>query len=336
MIKLTEIKAKDSLVFIAGLALVCITSSCSFFISQNGIFKELGLSSLIIGVISGIMYGNSIKLMFPGLFQSSITFCAKKILRLAIILYGFNITFQDILGVGPSAITTSSVMLITTFCLVVFVGVKLFRLDKELTILIASGASVCGAAAVLATESQLKSPPHKTSIAIITVVLFGTISMFLYPALMQNELLPLSASQYGIYIGSTVHEVAQVVVAANAVEGATSNAVIVKMVRVLLLPVLLIVLGFAMRNKSGKINIPWFAVVFLLVGIFNSFKLLGDTTVASLITLDKALLTIAMTALGMDTNLTNLLSAGFKPIMLAFVTFIWLILGGLLINMAIV
>ncbi|MBT4963208.1 MAG: YeiH family putative sulfate export transporter [Francisellaceae bacterium] len=322
--------------FIVGFLLVLIISASSYFISDNGILKTFGVSSLISGVITGIFYGNSFKVLFPNLFKSSIDFCCKRILRLAIILYGFNITYQEIVNVGANAVSTSVIMLTTTFLLVLFLGIKVFKIDKELTLLIAAGASVCGAAAVLAMESQLKSPPHKTSIAIITVVLFGTISMFLYPLLMNSEILPLSPSEYGVYVGSSIHEVAQVIIATNAVDGASNNAVIVKMTRVLMLPVLLILVGLSCKNKSSKLVIPWFALAFLTVGIFNSFNLVNPEIVDKIKFFDKALLTIAMTALGMSTNLMNVVSAGLKPIALATTTFIWLLFGGLAVNIAMI
>jgi uncharacterized integral membrane protein (TIGR00698 family) len=103
-----------------------------------------------------------------------------------------------------------------------------------------------------------------------------------------------------------------------------------------MLPLLLIIVGiyFKQDKKSGS-SIPWFAVAFLLVAIFNSFNLLSNNVVENIKAFDKALLTIAMTALGMGTNLLNVLSAGIRPIALASVTFIWLVIGGLFINKAI-
>lgn len=323
--------------FIIGVVFILFISSCSYFIIDNGILKNLGISSLIAGVITGIFYANSFRVIFPNLFQASITFCSKRILRIAIILYGFNITFQEIITLGASAISTSVIMLTTTFIFVCILGIRFLRIDKELTLLIASGASVCGAAAVLAMESQLKSPPHKTSIAIITVVLFGTISMFLYPILMNTGVLGLSEQEYGVYVGSTVHEVAQVIIAAAPFADAINNSVIVKMIRVLMLPALLICVGiFFKKDKGQGSSVPWFAIAFIAVAIFNSFGLLESDTVDKIKSFDKALLTIAMTALGMGTNLMNVLSAGGRPIALASATFIWLVVIGLFMNKAII
>ena len=169
-------------------------------------------------------------------------------------------------------------------------------------------------------------------------MIFGTISMFLFPTLYHAGILDLSTSQMGIFTGSTIHEVAHAVGAGNAMgEEVGSVAIIVKMIRVMMLvPVLLILTYFVAkdvagrkdREAKGKITIPWFAILFLVVIGFNSLNLLPDSAVESINTFDTFLLTMAMAALGAETSFEKFKKAGFKPFLLAFFLWIWLMGGG--------
>ena len=184
----------------------------------------------------------------------------------------------------------------------------------------------------------IKAKPYKTAVAVSTVVIFGTLAMFVYPVLYRNGVFDLNPQQMGIYTGSTVHEVAHVVGAGNAMGPEVSNsAIIVKMIRVMMLvPVLLVISFFMMRaamksgegSSRGKINMPWFAILFLVVIAFNSFDLLPAGLVDFINTFDTFLLTMAMTALGAETSIDKFRKAGFKPFVLAFILFIWLMGGG--------
>jgi len=143
----------------------------------------------------------------------------------------------------------------------------------------------------------------------------------------------------GIFTGSTIHEVAHVVGAGNAMGKAVSDsAIIVKMIRVMMLvPVLLIIAYSVARaasndsetdNRRKKITIPWFAILFLVVIAFNSFNLLSAGLVDFINTIDTFLLTMAMTALGAETSIDKFRKAGFKPFALASILYLWLIGGG--------
>ena len=234
-------------------------------------------------------------------------------------------------------------MLTSTMVLGIFIGIKLLKLDRDTAILVASGSAVCGAAAVLATEDVLKSEPHKTAMAVGTVVLFGTISMFLYPIMFESGMLHMDVTQYGLYVGSSVHEVAQVVAAGGAVDAVSSDtAIIVKMIRVMMIAPMLLILGvFLSKIKStgthgkAKLVIPWFAVLFIAVAGFHSLHLLPATLVSQINHVDTFLLTMAMTALGMETHVSKFKQAGLKPVLLALFLFIWLVTVGYFLTLAI-
>lgn len=259
--------------------------------------------------------------------------------------YGFRITFQEIAEVGIDGFMVSLIMLSTTFIIGTYLGIKMFKMDRDTSMLSASGASVCGAAAVLATEPVLKAQEHKAAIAVSMVVLFGTIAMFLYPALYTSGILDMNAREFGIYVGGTIHEVAQVVAVPASVPGlseeAANAAVIVKMTRVIMIAPMLILLGLYISytarkegGEAGKVGlvIPWFAVYFVAVAGFNSLNVVPVPVVDVINEIDTFLLTMAMTALGMGTRFAKFKGLGLAPLYTAGAMFAWLVIGGYFIT----
>ena len=329
--------------FIPGLALTAVITGAAVWIGNIPAVAGVGMSALTLAILFGMVIGNTI---YPKLWQScdgGVLFAKQHLLRLGIILYGFRLTFSQIADVGVSGIVIDALTLCSTFMMACWLGQKVFGLDKHTSWLIGAGSSICGAAAVLATEPVVKAEASKVTVAVATVVIFGTLAIFIYPAMYPLLAHWFSPEAYGIYIGSTMHEVAQVVAAGHAVTPETENAaVIAKMLRVMMLaPFLLFMaarvkqLAAAGATEKSKITIPWFAIMFIVVTIFNSFHLLPNSVVQMLITLDTIMLAMAMAALGVTTHVSALKKAGAKPLMMALVLFIWLIVGGGAINYAI-
>jgi uncharacterized integral membrane protein (TIGR00698 family) len=341
---------------ISGILFVAIFAAAATYIANLAPIKALGLSPLVIGIVMGIFYANTLHNQTPKAWQSGITFSGKKILRFAIVLYGFRITFQQIAEVGMDGFLVSLIMLTSTLILGSWLGTKIFGMEKDTSILTASGAAVCGAAAVLATEPVLKAEEYKTAIAVSMVVLFGTISMFLYPVLYTTIIenatgfLHMTAREFGIYVGGTIHEVAQVVAVPASVPGAPTEmadaAVIVKMTRVIMIAPMLIILGlylaWSAKKEGGEISrktklvIPWFAVYFIMIAGFNSFHLIPLNIVDIINEVDTFLLTMAMTALGMGTVFAKFKGLGLAPIYTALSMFIWLVVGGFVVTKLVV
>lgn len=329
---------------INGIIFVAIFAAAATMIANIKVVSDLGISPLVVGIVIGIFYANTLHNHIPSAWETGIVFSGKKILRFAIVFYGFRITFQQIAEVGMEGFLVSLIMLASTFILGTWVGQKLFKMDRDTSILTASGASVCGAAAVLATEPVLRSEEHKTAIAVSMVVLFGTIAMFLYPVLYTSGILDMTGREFGIYVGGTIHEVAQVV-AVGSMNGPDTEmanaAVIVKMTRVIMIAPMLIVLGiylsYAAQKAGGvsggvKIVIPWFAVYFVGMAGFNSLQLVPENIVHYINEIDTFLLTMAMTALGMGTRFAKFKGLGLAPLYTAGVMFAWLVVGGYFIT----
>ncbi|MCZ6689145.1 MAG: YeiH family protein [Planctomycetota bacterium] len=328
---------------LGGVLFVGLLATAAMGLARLPWLVSLRISPLVAGIVLGMIVANTLRSRIPAAWRPGILFMAKRILRVAIILYGFRLTMQQVADVGLAGLSVSVVMLSSTFLLGVLFGLKVLRMDRDTALLTASGASVCGAAAVLATDSVLKAEPHKGAVAVSTVVLFGTIAMFVYPPIYASGILGIDPATFGIYVGGSVHEVAQVVAAGSAIEGAVDNAVIVKMTRVMLIAPMLIILGLVLSGGRGtgedesggvRVVIPWFAVGFVGVVAFNSLHLLPDAVTRGLIQFDTFLLTLAMTALGLETTIDKFKQVGLKPFYLALAMFGWLLVAGYFVTRA--
>lgn len=330
-------------------SLFCLWLNMSLDTWSNG--RIIGLSSLTLAILLGMILGNTLYPNFSEQLSDGVNFAKGQILRLAIIFYGFKLTLTQVASVGMPAVMTDALVLTSTFLLTYWLGTRWLKVDKQTTLLIGSGASICGAAAVIAAEPVVKAEAHKVTIAVATVVVFGTIAMLLYPFLYQLGWLQpwLNAQQYGIYTGSTIHEVAQVVVAGNAVSTEVGNtAVVTKMIRVMMLAPFLLILSFVLTATSSKngeklslmkrvqqVKVPWFAFIFILVVLLHTWVPMTASFERSMVMLDDVLLTMAMFALGLTTHLSAVKQAGVKPLILGAMMFAWLIIGGGLINISI-
>ena len=329
--------------FIPGLALTAVLTGAALWAGSFSAIAGAGFSALTLAILFGMVIGNTI---YPKLWQScdgGVIFAKQYLLRLGIILYGFRLTFAQIADVGVSGITIDVLTLTSTFFIACFLGQKVFGLDKHTSWLIGAGSSICGAAAILATEPVVKAQASKVTVAVATVVIFGTLAIFLYPAMYPMLAHWFTPEAYGIYMGSTMHEVAQVVAAGHAISPDAENAaVIAKMLRVMMLAPFLLFMAARVKQlapaglgEKSKITIPWFAILFIVVAVFNSFHLLPKSIVGILVTLDTVLLAMAMAALGLTTHVSALKKAGAKPLLMALILFVWLIVGGGAINLVI-
>ncbi|MFC6204560.1 MULTISPECIES: YeiH family protein [Psychrobacter] len=330
-------------------SLFCLWLNTSLDVWSNG--RIIGLSSLTLAILLGMILGNTIYPKFAPSLSEGVGFAKGQVLRLAIMFYGFKLTLTEVASVGMPAVMSDALVLTSTFLITYWLGTKWLKVDKQTTLLIGAGASICGAAAVIAAEPVVKAEAHKVTIAVATVVVFGTIAMLLYPFLYHLGWLQpwLTAQGYGIYTGSTIHEVAQVVVAGNTVSPEVGDtAVVTKMIRVMMLAPFLLILSFALTKSGGangeklsvmsrvkQVKVPWFAFIFILIVVLHTWLTMSAGFEAIMVKFDDILLAMAMFALGLTTHLSAIKQAGAKPLILGAIMFAWLIIGGGLINIGI-
>ncbi len=311
-----------------GLILVFIFASSATFMAELHFIKSLSISPIIIALLLGLFFGSSVRHMLPSSFNEGIVFSAKTLLRVGVALYGFRIAVDELLGLGVGGFLVDFIVVVSTIFVGIYVGMKIFRFDFELSALNSFGSAICGAAAVLSTESILKNSHDKTVVAVAGVVIFGTISMLLYPLLYNNGYLPLDERQIGVFLGASVHEVAHVVGAGSAISPeVTADAMISKMARVfLMIPALFILMFWFYRGKKSdtSLPIPYFGLWFLAFIALNSIITLPPTLKDGIYFFDTFLLTMAMGALGMETSHKKVRSIGLKPFLHTLFLFVWL------------
>ncbi len=333
-----------------GILLIALFSFAAFYIAELPVVRRLSFSPLIVGIVLGMLYANSLRNKLPETWVPGIRFCTKQVLRWGIILYGFRLTLTEVAAVGIPAVAVDLIVVVVTILGGVLLG-RLLKMDRDTALMTSTGSAICGAAAVLGAEPVVRCEGYKTAIAVSTVVIFGTLSMFLYPVMYRTGMLDgLTDTGVAVYTGSTLHEVAHVAGAGNAMDptdalGIAGTATITKMIRVMLLAPVLVVMGFVLagRRKSAggkkeknKIAEPLFAFGFIGVICLTSLLqyLFGVESVreiplnGAIEYADTFMLTMAMTALGTETNLAKFKQAGAKPFVLAGLLYVWLLVGG--------
>ena len=322
---------------IHGILLIALFSFAAFYIAEIPFVKSLSFSPLIVGIILGMLYAISLRNHLPETWVPGIKFCTKQILRAGIVLYGFRLTLTEVAAVGLPAVIIDTIIVAGTIFLGIWLG-RAMKMDKDTSLMTATGSAICGAAAVLGAEPVVKCEGHKTAIAVSTVVIFGTISMFLYPIMYRAGMLDGHVAGAGNAMDPT-----------DAL-GIAGTATITKMIRVMMLAPVLVIMSFALAKRKSntnggkaeksKITIPWFAFGFIGIICLNSLLqyILGVDSVkeiplnGAIEYIDTFMLTMAMTALGTDTSIEKFKQAGAKPFLLAGLLYIWLVGGGYLLT----
>lgn len=328
-------KLRAYYLLLPGLLAVFLLTLISHGLNQLSWFASLGLGSLTLAILLGMVLGSLWPLAQSQKLVHGIAFSKGPLLRWGIILYGFRLSLQQVEALGSSAIISDLFILISTFVLCYFVGTRLLKLSTNSAALIGAGSSICGAAAVVATGTSIKANEQDQASAVSTVVIFGTLSLLLYPWMYQHGFWAISDQAYAMYIGSSIHEVAQVVAAGSAISPEVAEtAIATKMLRVMMLGPFLFLLirsvSFVEKEENTKerLPVPWFAFIFIGVVVFNSFNIVPANVIAVINVLDNIFLAMAMLALGLSSSVAALKAAGAKPIALGALAWVWLVLAG--------
>ncbi len=302
-----------------GLGLCLMITALAYAIAAIPSIQQLHLSPLVLAIILGIAWGNlqGSTNKLASVTAEGLNTALRPILRGGIILLGFRLSFAEVHDLGATGLLAIVLLVSSSFTLAYGLG-RIFKLSPKLSLLIAAGHSICGASAVLATDSVVNSEERDTAVAVGLVTLLGTAVMFAAPVIGRS--LELDAETYGFWVGASIHEVAQVVGAGFAFEpGAGEHASLVKLTRVAcLVPVTLGMLVVAWRSKQAKghtrrATTPWFVLGFVICVALNSASVIPPTTTAQLTTLGSLLLAIAMAALGLRTDLGDFRAVGPRP-----------------------
>jgi uncharacterized integral membrane protein (TIGR00698 family) len=312
-----------------GLLLACIVAGAAYALRQ--LPGMATCSPMILAIVIGIAFHNLVGT--PAWAKQGVTFSMRRLLRAAIILLGLQLTIAQVIEVGGRGIGIIAATLVTTFAFTVWMG-KLLGVDRKLAQLIAAGTSICGASAVIATNTVTNAPDEDVAYAVACVTVFGSVAMFAYPLL--PGLLHLDPHAFGLWSGASIHEIAQVV-AASFQDGQKAGefGTIAKLSRVMLLAPMVIALGL-IANRSGsnahrgadassaRPPMPWFVLGFVaLVGV-NSVVSIPAEAKVWIVAATTFLLSVALAAMGLETDIRKLTAKGFRPALLGALAFLFI------------
>lgn len=294
----------------------------------RGLPGMTAFSPLILAILIGATFHNLVGT--PAIARPGVGFSMRRLLRFGIVLLGFQLTVGQIIEVGHRGFLIIAATLTATFLFTIWMG-RLLGVERKLAQLIAAGTSICGASAVIATNTVTNGDDEDVAYAVACVTIFGSVAMFTYPLL--PSLLHLDPHAYGLWSGASIHEIAQVVAAAfQSGKTAGEFGTIAKLSRVMLLAPVVIVLGWTAsrnatpraRTASARPPTPWFLLGFVAVVGLNSLISIpaaGQVEIAAVTTF---LLSIALAAMGLETDIRKLTARGFRPALLGALAFLFI------------
>lgn len=290
---------------------------------------------IIGGPVFGILFGMIIALFKrPEILTGGIKFTSKKILQWSIILLGFEMNLFNVIKVGGQSLLVMVFTLSAAFLTAYFIG-KAMKIEGKTTTLIGVGTSICGGSAIAATAPVIQADDEEVAQAISTIFLFNIIAVFIFPPL--GHLLGLTDTGFGMWAGTAINDTSSVVAAGASWSASAGNntalafATIVKLTRTLMIVPITLVLAIYTTKKMVKTQasegstdknysiskiFPWFVLGFVLTAVINTFVPLPEGLPELLVTIGKFMIVMAMTAIGLNTDLKKLLTNGLKPISL--------------------
>jgi uncharacterized integral membrane protein (TIGR00698 family) len=281
----------------------------------GGLGDPLARNPVLVAMLFGLLLGSCLEC--PPALRPGLDFTKRYLLRLGVVLLGFRITLALLADLGMVPITIAALELLTVLLVVRIVATRVFKLDSSLALLVAVGAAVCGAAAILSMAALTRAKEPQAGVAITLITVAGTLALLIYPVAYVAGWLPgLDDRAFGVAVGASIFELAQVYGASFAAsEGALNTATLVKLSKVVMLVPLLVVFGLLQSRAQGggpaaRIPIPWFVVGFLAVLLFNSAVTLHPQLRQIILEGDQFLFLMVMVALGLTTPMSRLREAG--------------------------
>jgi uncharacterized integral membrane protein (TIGR00698 family) len=310
--------------FLPGLLVAGAGAALAYLVHRVLPGLNPGSAAVALGVIAV-----NVGLIRPRL-QPGLKIASRTLLRLAVVLLGLQLSFRQLGELGSAGLIVVVVTVGITFVTTRFLG-RLLGLEAPLSLLIATGFSICGASAVAAMEPFAKGRKHDTAVAVALVTLCGSLAIVILP-LLQHPLGLDNADVFGSWVGASVHDVGQTVATANQVPGALQAAVIVKLTRVIMLAPLVFAVAVAVRRAATRAPVqdqatrpplvPLFVVGFLVAIVLNSVFSIPAGALQVAKTAQEILLAVALFGLGTGVSWKVLRQAGGKPLLLGLISWV--------------
>jgi uncharacterized integral membrane protein (TIGR00698 family) len=321
-----------------GLAIAASIAAVAFVVEYLIKNNTAGvISPLVIAVVLGALTSNLGWL--PENCRIGLGFAARNLLRLGIVLLGLQLSFSQVRELGAPGLALVIVVVAATFVGTQWLGKKM-GLSPGLSLLVATGFSICGASAIAAMRPVSDADDDDMAYAIALVTICGTLAIFLLPAI--GELIGFSGAQFGSWVGASVHDVAQTVAtAASGNDDAQDAAIVVKLTRVMLLAPLVAAVSFTRRQKLNRTSatdsktqkaklppiVPLFVVGFIAAISINSSFNLPSEFLSNVKWLEKSLLACALVGLGAGVDARKLRRVGSRPLALGLIS--WMLIATL-------
>ena len=281
------------------------------------------------GPVFSILIGMIVTLILTDktVFTPGINFTSKKILQTAVVFLGFGMNLTEILAKGKQSLPII-LSTITTSLVIAFIMYKILHINSNSAVLVGVGSSICGGSAIAATAPVIGADDEEIAQAISVIFLFNILAALIFPTL--GGLLGLSNDGFGLFAGSAVNDTSSVTATATAWDGihgsnTLDHATIVKLTRTLaIIPITLVLALKRTRDngKSSKVDLkkifPYFILFFVLASIITTVFNLPVSITAPIKDLSKFFIIMAMSAIGLNTNIVKLIKSGGKPILLGF------------------
>ncbi len=312
-----------------GLGLVALIATVAFAVES--VIKTntpIVLSPLVVAVVLGGLISNLG--LIPERCRSGLRFAARSLLRLGIVLLGLQLSFSQVRELGAPGLLLVAFVVAITFIGTQWLGKKL-GLSHGLSLLVATGFSICGASAIAAMRPVSDADDDDMAYAIALVTICGTMAIFLLPAF--AGVIGFSGAQFGSWVGASVHDVAQTVATASTGnQEAQHAAIVVKLTRVMLLAPMVAGVSFARRRTTANATklpplVPLFVVGFLIAISLNSYFDIPKVVLSDAKWIEKSLLASALVGLGAGVDARKLRSIGARPLVLGLIS--WLLIATL-------
>jgi uncharacterized integral membrane protein (TIGR00698 family) len=301
-----------------GIALAVAVAGVGFALRRLPLLAHA--SPLMLSILLGMLLRNLVGT--PLAAARGLAACLRIPLRTGIVLLGLQLTLAQVVQVHATGLAIIAIAVGGTYLFTVGAG-RLLGVDTRLTQLIGAGTAICGASAIIAANTIVRDRDGGVPYALAVVTLYGTLAMVVYPIAL--PLLGLSPHAYGLWVGSSMHEVAQVVAAGFAGgQEAGEFGTVAKLTRVLLLVPMVLLLGAraaATTRSSGTPTVvrppmPWFAFGFLAMVLIASTGLVPGAVRAPLAFIAQALLAVALAAVGLETDFRSIARRGWRALLL--------------------
>ncbi|AOH47169.1 MAG: YeiH family protein [Centipeda sp. (in: firmicutes)] len=283
----------------------------------------------VFGILLGMLFAKKRR---PQATESGIKFTGKKILQYAIILLGFEMNLFHVVEVGEQSLYVMIFTLLAAFGAAFLMG-KVLGMDRDMTALVGAGTAICGGSAIAAVAPVIGAKDRDVVISIATIFFFNVLAVFIFPFLGHSW--GMSDAGFGMWAGTAINDTSSVVAAGYAYShDAGAYATIVKLTRTLMIvPVCLFFALLMMRSaaQSGtgfslKRIFPMFVLYFVLACIVNTTGILPAEVSHGLGMLGKFSIVLAMSAIGLNTDLPSLIKHGTRPLLLGMVC--WIAVAG--------